>query len=173
MTETEFISKDNFKIVSGIGINVNSDENDFKILNKKATSLLLELKNQIDLDDFTKSFIKKLTWNFKSFFENKITKDIIKEQWLKYCNIIGKVVEVKNIANDYEKDINFSNNFSNDLNYLNNINFINKNKAVDNINFYGKVIDIDEEGFLVLKTRDNIQKIISGDISILEGDGDY
>ncbi len=145
LTETSFLAKDNFKIVSGIGINLNADSNDLSRLNKKATSINLELNKNVNIDEFTKSFIDRLSYNFSNFYEGKESKELIKSRWLNHCDIIGKTVSVKNFSCD-----------SWDYDSLDSKLYI-----------LGKVVDIDNEGFLILKCKDKIEKIISGDLTIL------
>lgn len=150
LTETAYTGKNNFKIVSGIGININVNEEELLKINKKATSLLYELEKDINIDLFTRKFIKFLSSNFLDFFNDAISKENIKKKWIYYCDILNKTVEVKNI-------------------FFDNHNFDNHN-TVNNLEskFTGKVIGIDDEGFLIIKSKSKTQKIINGDVIILD-----
>jgi BirA family transcriptional regulator, biotin operon repressor / biotin---[acetyl-CoA-carboxylase] ligase len=98
------------KFIIGIGININSCENDLKMItDKKTTSIFLETGKEVHLNDFVKMFIDSLSKWFLLFEKNKIER--IKKEWIKYCNIINKKVEWKSnekktigIISDIDKD---------------------------------------------------------------------
>lgn len=171
LTETDFINKDNFKIVGGIGININAEEKEILNINKKATSLSLEKKEKINLKEFTNLFIEELSNNFFSLFSyenhnisnekyiikamgrdinildqnqnnkqklNEVEVAKIKNKWLDYCNIIGKHVVISNTSKDF-----------------------------DGVLIKGKVLDIDNQGFLIVETENKKMKILSGDVSVV------
>lgn len=139
LTETIYLKKNDFKIVTGIGININVNQDDLNIIDKKTTSLLIETNKKIELDKFVKNFTCILSNNFSFLFENDNNKTIIKEKWLKNCPILNK-----------------------------NVTITNKFLDMDNSVIKGTVIDIDNEGFLIIKMNGKIEKIISGDVKIIE-----
>lgn len=144
LTETKFVNNDNFKIVSGIGININVNKNEISIINKKATSILLEYGSEIDIREFTFSFIDSLSKNFSNFYlnfeKNNLEKTAIdiKKKWLNYSNILGKKVKISNIYIDNNKNM-----------------------------IEGIVEDIDNEGFLIIRKNNEMVKILNGDVVFL------
>lgn len=148
LTESKFLDKNNFKIVAGIGININVEEDQLKDLDKKVCSIYSETGFKININDFTNLFIDELSSNLSSFFHQVYNKpesnslkmkiQSIKKKWINYSNIIEKQIMVCNMGKDNENSF-----------------------------LKGKVVDIDDEGFLIIETEDKKIKLISGDVSVI------
>ncbi|HOV13153.1 MAG TPA: biotin--[acetyl-CoA-carboxylase] ligase [Spirochaetota bacterium] len=92
LAESVWIGENVDKVIVGIGVNVNSTIDDVNSIDKKATSVLIETGNIIDLKDFTEKYISKLGEYFNIFLnEEKV--EYIKREWLEKNNIIGKMVK--------------------------------------------------------------------------------
>lgn len=147
LTETSYKNKNDFKIVSGIGININANSCELSQIDKKATSIFIESNKEVDIKDFSKKFIEKIEYYFDNFFKDDKYKGLIKEKWIRYCPIFGKFVRVINIKFDGQ---------------------IPTNNEDANISYEGIAMDIDNEGFLLIKNNQDIIKIINGDIILLD-----
>jgi BirA family biotin operon repressor/biotin-[acetyl-CoA-carboxylase] ligase len=208
LAETKFINKDNFKIVGGIGINVNVNEKDAENIDKKATSISIEKGFEINLNDFTNSFIDELSVNLFSLFSDEINNIKITNKMTNNIsdNMSDNVLD--NISDNMSNDIsdNISDNISDDISdniseykeNTKNINQIiekkvkeekiaglkkkwleycnilgryviisNSTKDLDSTFIKGKVIDIDDEGFLIVETENKKIKVLNGDLSIV------
>jgi BirA family biotin operon repressor/biotin-[acetyl-CoA-carboxylase] ligase len=136
LTETKILNNNNFVMVSGIGININCNKEELKTLNNDATSIFEETGDFIDIKYFTNLFIDKLSQNFIIFF-NKDGKNIIKNKWLKYCNIIGKKVEISNFGEEIDKKL------------------------------IGNITEIDDEGYIYIENKGQKIKILNGDLKVI------
>lgn len=157
LTEAHYYNKDNYKIVSGIGININSSLEDLSIFENKATSIAIEKKDEINIKEFTEFYINELS-NYLNYFINSHSSEYIinqteknnlyekekilkvKEKWLEYSNLSGKKVHISNVDID-----------------------MNKEKEL-----IGVIIDITDEGLLKIQKDNNIYLIASGDLKIIE-----
>lgn len=82
-------------LVIGIGINLNANENDFLKIDKEVTSLNLEIKKEVDKQEFLKSFSKTFFEDYETFLENGFF--YIKKEYEKRVNFIGKEITIQNI----------------------------------------------------------------------------
>lgn len=79
-------------IILGIGINVNEDNFNDEIL-KKATSLFLETKKQIDRKKVVALFLSKFEYIYTSYLKEKDFKSFLKE-YKKMCINMGRDVKI-------------------------------------------------------------------------------
>jgi len=84
------------RLIIGIGVNVNTTEEDLTLIDKKATSIAIEIKKSVDIKEWTKNFITNISNRFELFLIEKNIKKI-KEDWLKESKIIEKLVEWRDI----------------------------------------------------------------------------
>ncbi len=114
-------------IVVGVGVNISTGINN---LPENATSLKLELKEDISVKLFLKSFLE----HYDSIYQEYLTGDIdqIIKRWKNNSDTLGKKVKIIGINETYE----------------------------------GLAKDIDENGALILQTKDKEIKVYSGDVSL-------
>lgn len=125
------LNKINYVVV-GIGINVNSDQDDFpEELKNIATSIKIELKKTINRKELFADIIDNFEKLYLDFIENK----------------------------SIEKSISIVRDFSilkNQIVVINNIK--------DSIK--AKVLDIDDEGYLIVEHNNEIIRVFSGEVSL-------
>lgn len=95
------------RVVTGIGINVNTTQGELETLSNDATSILMESENTIELEIFVKDFIKILDCNLDYLIKRDY--DYLKDRWLCYMDIIGKEVEYSDngkVVRGFVKGIN-------------------------------------------------------------------
>jgi BirA family transcriptional regulator, biotin operon repressor / biotin---[acetyl-CoA-carboxylase] ligase len=119
------------KIITGIGININSDTDDLKNIDKKTTSIYTETGKICQLNDIAEKITGNLTDLFFLLY-SKNGSEKIKKKWMKYCRIKGKHV----IWN-------------------------NKGEKIP-----GKIIKIENDGTLIIKSENENFRILSGEIDI-------
>ena len=116
-------------LVLGLGLNLNMKEEELKQIDKPATSLNLETKQQFSKDEILQKIIDKFFANYDNFLKNGFKS--IREEYLKYFFLMNENVKI-------------------------NLEF----KFVE-----GKIIDVNENGVLLLQTKTGeIQEISIGDI---------
>ncbi|HOC78022.1 MAG TPA: biotin--[acetyl-CoA-carboxylase] ligase [Methanofastidiosum sp.] len=114
-------------VVVGIGINLNTD---LEELPEKAASLKVEMRQEISVKLFLKSFFEHYDTVYQEYLDKGI--DQIIEKWKKNSDTLGKNVKIIGINETYD----------------------------------GLAKDIDENGALILKTKDKEIKVYSGDVSL-------
>ena len=114
-------------IVVGVGVNINTDTNN---LPETATSLKLEMKEEVSVKLFLKSFLEHYDSVYREYLDGGINQII--ERWKNNSDTLGKNVKIIGINETYE----------------------------------GLAKDIDENGALILKTKEKEIKIYSGDVSL-------
>jgi len=128
LAESEWENGKISRIIIGIGININNNETDIEKIEKKATSIFLETKKIIDMNRFTKEYIKNVKKYFK-ILNSKNGIEKIKKEYFLESNVIGKKAiwqngvdtisgKVVNITDDgivlFEKDNYENGDFAND-----------------------------------------------------------
>ncbi|MCX7951960.1 MAG: biotin--[acetyl-CoA-carboxylase] ligase [Clostridiales bacterium] len=125
------LNKINYIIV-GIGINVNTDEEDFPIeLRNLATSIKLETKKTIDRKKLFTNIVNNFEKLYLDFILNKNIKksiDIVRE----FSILKNQIVKINNLKETIE----------------------------------AKVLDIDDEGYLIVEHNNNIIRVFSGEVSL-------
>lgn len=98
------------RVVVGIGINLNNSKEDLNVIDKKATSIMLETGQRVNLRRFYKKYKKRLIIKLKEIIEQKSI-DSIKAQWLEYSLIKSKLViwekdgkVIKGLVKDIKND---------------------------------------------------------------------
>ena len=81
-------------IVLGIGVNLNSDKVNLDKIDKAATSLNMEIGNNVDKEEFLDKFLNNFFDNFDEFLEKGFK--YIKSDYEKKINFIGKEVTINN-----------------------------------------------------------------------------
>lgn len=114
-------------IVVGIGINLNTEK---EILPENGTSLKIEIKEEVSIKLFLKSFLEYYDSIYQEYLNGDI--DQIIERWKNNSDTLGKKVKIIGINETYE----------------------------------GLAKDIDENGALILKTKEKEIKVYSGDVSL-------
>ena len=116
-------------IVIGIGINVN---NEFKNeLGDIATSLKIETGMKCSIVELLADILNNFDKNYNFIKVGEL--NYIRNTWLKYANIIGKNIKIKD----------------------------------EITSLHGKVINVDNDGSLLIKTKEGEKRIVCGDISYL------
>ncbi|NMC58845.1 MAG: biotin--[acetyl-CoA-carboxylase] ligase, partial [Candidatus Methanofastidiosa archaeon] len=90
-------------VVIGVGVNLNTKKGD---LPENATSLNLEIKKEVSVKLFLKSFLEHYEAIYLEYLKNGITK--IVERWKTNSDTLGKKVKIIGINETYEglaKDI--------------------------------------------------------------------
>ena len=114
-------------IVVGVGVNINTDINN---LPETATSLKLEMEEDVSVKLFLKSFLEHYDSIYQEYLDGGINQII--ERWKDNSDTLGKNVKIIGINETYE----------------------------------GLAKDIDENGALILKTKEKEIKVYSGDVSL-------
>jgi BirA family biotin operon repressor/biotin-[acetyl-CoA-carboxylase] ligase len=114
-------------IVVGVGVNINTDTNN---LPETATSLKLEMKEEVSVKLFLKSFLEHYDSVYREYLDGGINQII--ERWKDNSDTLGKNVKIIGINETYE----------------------------------GLAKNIDENGALILKTKEKEIKVYSGDVSL-------
>ena len=114
-------------IVVGVGINISTGINN---LPENATSLKLELNQDISVKLFLKSFLEHYDSIYQEYLNGNI--DQIIKRWKNNSDTLGKKVKIIGINETYE----------------------------------GLAKDIDENGALILQTKEKEIKVYSGDVSL-------
>lgn len=114
-------------IVVGVGVNISTGINN---LPENATSLKLELKENISVKLFLKSFLEHYDSIYQEYLNGNI--DQIIKRWRNNSDTLGKKVKIIGINETYE----------------------------------GLAKDIDENGALILQTKEKEIKVYSGDVSL-------
>ena len=91
LTEVDTI-KNEMKVIVGIGINVNNTLT--KKLRKNATTLKKEAGSDIPKTKLLRVILKNLDINYDLLLSKNL--EVIRKKWLKYSDIIGKKILVKN-----------------------------------------------------------------------------
>ena len=86
-------------IVLGIGINLNSNDNNFKNVNQKVTSLKHETQKDINKNEFINLFMG----NFKNHYNDLLKQGfkIFKNDYISYLTCLEKEITIKNRENEY------------------------------------------------------------------------
>jgi len=95
LAESIWQSNELRKIIIGIGININTTEEDFKKLDNKATSIFIQTKEHQDMHDFTNSIISNISFYLSKLINDKNIEQI-KKEWFKHSKIINKKVKWDN-----------------------------------------------------------------------------
>lgn len=114
-------------IVVGVGINLNTEK---EILPENGTSLKIEMKEEVSIKLFLKSFLEQYDSIYQEYLNVGI--DQIIGKWKNNSDTLGKKVKIIGINETYE----------------------------------GLAKDIDENGALILKTKEREIKVYSGDVSL-------
>lgn len=114
-------------IVVGVGINLNTEK---EILPENGTSLKIEMKEEVSIKLFLKSFLEHYDSIYQEYINGKI--DLIIERWKDNSDTLGKKVKIIGINETFE----------------------------------GLAKDIDENGALILQTKEKEIKVYSGDVSL-------
>jgi len=114
-------------IVVGVGINLNTEKG---ILPENGTSLKIEMKEEVSIKLFLKSFLEHYDSIYQEYINGKI--DLIIERWKNNSDTLGKKVKIIGINETFE----------------------------------GLAKDIDENGALILQTKEKEIKVYSGDVSL-------
>lgn len=75
-------------MVLGIGVNLNADEADFSKIDKKVTSLNLELGRTIDMIEFKSLLVKEFFLNYDNFLAQGF--EFIKKDYISRANFLDK-----------------------------------------------------------------------------------
>ncbi|HOI76664.1 MAG TPA: biotin--[acetyl-CoA-carboxylase] ligase [Methanofastidiosum sp.] len=114
-------------IVVGVGINLNTEK---EILPENGTSLKIEMKEEVSIKLFLKSFLEHYDSIYQEYLNGKI--DLIIGRWKDNSDTLGKNVKIIGINESFE----------------------------------GLAKDIDENGALILQTKEKEIKVYSGDVSL-------
>jgi len=114
-------------IVVGVGINLNTEK---EILPENGTSLKIEMKEEVSIKLFLKSFLEYYDSIYQEYLNGKI--DLIIGRWKDNSDTLGKNVKIIGINESFE----------------------------------GLAKDIDENGALILQTKEKEIKVYSGDVSL-------
>jgi len=114
-------------IVVGVGINLNTEK---EILPENGTSLKIEMKEEVSIKLFLKSFLEHYDLIYQEYLNGGI--DQIIEKWKNNSDTLGKKVKIMGINETFE----------------------------------GLAKDIDENGALILETKEKEIKVYSGDVSL-------
>ena len=114
-------------IVVGVGINLNTEK---EILPENGTSLKIEMKEEVSIKLFLKSFLEHYDLIYQEYLNGGI--DQIIERWKNNSDTLGKKVKIIGINETFE----------------------------------GLAKDIDENGALILETKEKEIKVYSGDVSL-------
>lgn len=114
-------------IVVGVGINLNTEK---ETLPENGTSLKIEMKEEVSIKLFLKSFLEYYDSIYQEYLNGDINQII--ERWKNNSDTLGKKVKIIGINETYE----------------------------------GLAKDIDENGALILQTKEREIKVYSGDVSL-------
>ncbi len=89
-------------LVLGIGVNLNANEKDFSQIDKKVTSLNLELGKAIDMDGFRRVLCKEFFSNYDEFLMQGF--EFIKKDYLSRANFLDKELCVA-LVNETKKGV--------------------------------------------------------------------
>jgi BirA family biotin operon repressor/biotin-[acetyl-CoA-carboxylase] ligase len=91
LAESEWQNGKISRVIIGIGININNNETDIERIEKKATSIFIELKKNknIELNKFTKDYIKNVKMYLK-ILDSKNGVEKIKRDYFLESNVINK-----------------------------------------------------------------------------------
>ena len=118
-------------VILGIGINLNKKQETIDSIERPATSLNLEIGNNIDKQKFLKVFLSEFEKNYTQVLENGFLS--FKEDYLKKAMFLGKKVFIQQRDGDKKEEYT--------------------------------ALNLDENGNLVVLTKENTQKtIFSGDL---------
>lgn len=84
-------------LVLGIGVNLNANEKNFSLIDKKVTSLNIELGKSIEMIAFKDKLISKFFEHYSQFLQNGF--EFIKKDYLSYANFLDKELSVSLINN--------------------------------------------------------------------------
>lgn len=85
-------------IVLGIGVNLNSNENDVKnIPDRIVTALNLEIKKSVDMEEFFEDLLKEFFKNYDKFLEKGF--EYIKDDYIKRNCFLNKDLSVQVLSN--------------------------------------------------------------------------
>jgi len=82
-------------IIIGVGINLNAKEKDCLSIDKQATALNIELRKDIDKQIFLENFVNTFFENYEEFLKQGFY--LIKKDYEKYINFIGKEITITNL----------------------------------------------------------------------------
>lgn len=94
LAETVFRNNTLKGLVIGIGINLNADKKDFSQINKKVTSLNLEINKNVDKTEFLEKFINNFFNDYEKFLNKGFT--TIKDAYTKRANFLNKEISITN-----------------------------------------------------------------------------
>lgn len=86
----------------GIGVNLNADEKDFSMIDKKVTSLNLELGKTIDMDEFRRVLVEEFFANYDEFLSKGF--EFIKKDYISRANFLDKELCVA-LVNETKKGV--------------------------------------------------------------------
>lgn len=86
-------------IVIGVGINLNSTEEEIETINQPATSLNLESGQNIDKNAFLKQIIESFFENYEEFLTSGFS--LIKKEYVQRCFFIGSKIKINELNQSY------------------------------------------------------------------------
>lgn len=91
----------NFKgVVLGVGVNLNSTKEELQMINQQATSLSLEVGQDIDKKAFLKCLIDSFFDNYDEFLASGFA--LIKNDYSQKCFFIGSQIKINEISQSYD-----------------------------------------------------------------------
>lgn len=87
-------------IALGVGINLNSSEEEIAKIDQKATSLGLELKKKIDKESFLREIISRLFKRYDEFLS--IGFEMIKDNYIQRCSFLGSQITIKELGTSFD-----------------------------------------------------------------------
>lgn len=91
-------------LVLGVGVNLNSTEEELENINQPATSLNLETGQNIDKEVFLKTLVEKFFEGYDEFLLSGFAS--IKDAYEKKCFFIGSQIKINEINQNYEAIVN-------------------------------------------------------------------
>lgn len=87
-------------LVLGVGINLNSTKEEIENISQPATSLNLQLEQDIDKDVFSKHLIDAFFADYEEFLTEGFS--LIKEEYVKRCFFIGSQIKINDLNHSYD-----------------------------------------------------------------------
>lgn len=120
-------------IIIGIGLNVNMPEDLIREIDQPATSMNIELNEQVLLNQVFKKLLQQFSDIYPLYYEKGFI--AFKSEWLSYCPLIGKKIRLSNHGQNVQ---------------------------------IGNIVDICDDGSLMIQFKNESKRIYSGDISIIK-----
>lgn len=95
LAETVFSQNILKGIIIGVGLNLNANKKDFDKIDKKVTSLNLEIGSAVDKNQFLNKFIDNFFADYEKFIKQGFV--FIKSDYEKYINFINKEITISNL----------------------------------------------------------------------------